>query len=749
MSSWLEAGRPAVLEAIAAACDEIGQRARAELEDCGREDKQRLEELETLKKRVADVDRLQQENESLRAQISRMQQTNKVSPFPNRRIALGELSPNKPTIQRADVLLGTEAGVPDRAAVKKLITKYQKALTTIEDQRIVAEKRKNSIDEWERHSSSQAETIRKQRDMIRTLRAKLRPSPSSANGGLGAQGDGFGVGGATLVDGDVVETAPLREPTMTSNSQDDIPSSPPVAALPCSRASSLSPRLPVSEPPPRLSTDDTSGHADDPVQEIEPTKDPGLPPYLDQLPGEHPVTVKVELSSDGPLVVSTRSVGKRKHTGDEVERGRVQRIKSEHSSSSAPEIMYESQHSPAESIDYDQEEHVPTPRKRRSLPQHGREGLDTMSEEVPRPRLLFPGQSPSRVSSSSTSDHKASARLHVFTGLSRSGRVPKADTSADSKVYRPLLATESTYHAEDGEVDLDRLQRPVTKMRWASSLLDARAPSKLASTSRDGSSKGQTSRSTLAHDGDDGNTVSTNRKLNASASTVSSNTTAAMLKQIPGAIHSPESGPSRERASKKPSILRDDMPRGRLLTREQTPLRDRPVSDLRPEDFKPNPKYNDNLPYVYDEVVRGRDARASLSGCIDSNCCGKTFRHFAENELRRIGHSLTKRSEEVILMEKYLGHEAFTLTTMSPQEREEAWLKAKTWDLANKFGKHRQRYSRMPTPPGFWNVDWPSTQERAEERRQAMDIRRALVAERYREAMRCNGSWLFRDEEPR
>lgn len=175
------------------------------------------------------------------------------------------------------------------------------------------------------------------------------------------------------------------------------------------------------------------------------------------------------------------------------------------------------------------------------------------------------------------------------------------------------------------------------------------------------------------------------------------------------------------------------------------------MDKLRPEDFKPNPRYNDGLSYVYDEVNRGKSAaeRAAQAGCTDPSCCGKTFRAFAEAERSHLGPSVATRAEDIRLLEDYLGDEAYKLGTMAREEKEETWLQAKTWELANKFGKHRQRYARMPSPPGFWNVEFPNTQERAEERRQAEEIRKALVHERYREAMRPGGKWLFRDEEPR
>jgi hypothetical protein len=83
---------------------------------------------------------------------------------------------------------------------------------------------------------------------------------------------------------------------------------------------------------------------------------------------------------------------------------------------------------------------------------------------------------------------------------------------------------------------------------------------------------------------------------------------------------------------------------------------------------------------------------------------------------------------------------------MSKEERAEIWVEAKTRELANKYGKHRHRFSRMRSPPGFWNADFPSTQELDADRAEAGKRENELIQDRYREAMRSGGRWLFRDE---
>jgi len=52
----------------------------------------------------------------------------------------------------------------------------------------------------------------------------------------------------------------------------------------------------------------------------------------------------------------------------------------------------------------------------------------------------------------------------------------------------------------------------------------------------------------------------------------------------------------------------------------------------------------------------------------------------------------------------------------------------------------------MRSPPGFWNADFPSTQEMEAEREEAAKREKQTVQDRYREAMRPGGRWLFRDE---
>lgn len=178
------------------------------------------------------------------------------------------------------------------------------------------------------------------------------------------------------------------------------------------------------------------------------------------------------------------------------------------------------------------------------------------------------------------------------------------------------------------------------------------------------------------------------------------------------------------------------------LPRKQNRLRMKPVEELKPADFKVNPVYNQGYSYAFSETVRKRGERACLPGCTNLQCCGSKFRAFAQAQ------APLSASEEDALLEDYLGeaYDNMNLTQMASDEREELVLQARTKKLAKDAGKHREAYERRPSPPGFWRVDFPSTQELEEDRKKAKELEKALVRERWLEAQRKGGKWIFRDE---
>ncbi|KAI4948347.1 hypothetical protein J4E91_005769 [Alternaria rosae] len=176
--------------------------------------------------------------------------------------------------------------------------------------------------------------------------------------------------------------------------------------------------------------------------------------------------------------------------------------------------------------------------------------------------------------------------------------------------------------------------------------------------------------------------------------------------------------------------------------KDQGRLRDKPVGELSINDFKPNPEYNQGYSYAFSETVRKRGDRMCLPGCTNPQCCGSTFRTFAEAQ------GPLSPSEEEALLEDYLGdaYSNMQLTQMSSEERQELVLQARTKKMAKESGKHREAYERRRTPPGFWRVDFPTTQEQQEDRERAKEQEKAIVQERWLDAHRRGGKWIFRDE---
>jgi hypothetical protein len=177
-------------------------------------------------------------------------------------------------------------------------------------------------------------------------------------------------------------------------------------------------------------------------------------------------------------------------------------------------------------------------------------------------------------------------------------------------------------------------------------------------------------------------------------------------------------------------------------SRQEGRLRDKPVEELSVKDFKPNPEYNQGYSYAFSETVRKRGDRMCLPGCTNPQCCGSTFRTFAEVQ------APLSSSQEEALLEDYLGdaYSNMQLTQMSSEERQELVLQARTKKMAMESGKHREAYERRRTPPGFWRVDFPTTQEQQEDRQRAREQEKSIVQERWLEAHRKGGKWIFRDE---
>ncbi|KAI9695538.1 MAG: hypothetical protein M1820_008551 [Bogoriella megaspora] len=191
------------------------------------------------------------------------------------------------------------------------------------------------------------------------------------------------------------------------------------------------------------------------------------------------------------------------------------------------------------------------------------------------------------------------------------------------------------------------------------------------------------------------------------------------------------------------------------VPQHHTPLRFLPTSALKKSDFKPNPKVNDNLAYAYHETVRNRDARRCLPGCTDPKCCGGAWLRLAEAGLlpsiepdQGLWSSTPEEDvdADTRLLASFLGISTNAVGKLSDMERTRNLNLAKAEQFAHKYGKHRQRFERRSTPPGFWETDFPGTQTQVRNQREAEAMDRERIERMAREARRENGRFMFRDE---
>ncbi|KIW28823.1 uncharacterized protein PV07_04689 [Cladophialophora immunda] len=171
------------------------------------------------------------------------------------------------------------------------------------------------------------------------------------------------------------------------------------------------------------------------------------------------------------------------------------------------------------------------------------------------------------------------------------------------------------------------------------------------------------------------------------------------------------------------------------------PLRSRPVLQLDLSHFKVNPKYTEGLDYAFQDVVRNKEARKCLPNCMRPECCGTKFRVLAETLPRDPNVS------EDDLLREFLGPgSADKIRSLTPLARANLVHEARANLLAKEYGRmHRANFALPTTPPGFWDVDIPSTQEQKENQEQARERQRDEVEKRYQEAVK-GGRWLFADE---
>ncbi|RYP55304.1 hypothetical protein DL768_000059 [Monosporascus sp. mg162] len=799
MEHWFsDVGRPTLFEALASACDRIGEDFASNIKRVLQSNAQFQAELEPLRTKVAIVDRLQDENRLLREEIQKLRNTNdqsfltkvastsreNVTPSMKRtaRTPLAPRSVNEATpantpskhehtdINRLKLSGLREEYLRLESNYNKLHEQYLETLNarTELDHRL-REKIKN-VEQWMNHANELNAQSQKRLRKVKKLEAQLAA--------VGEKAPGF----ASSCSSDASDSAPtaigrlLRTPRPQAANRTEG-----VSSASSRNPSRKSPGLDSTQTPSREHTHEEEG--------------PSLPPLPQDRGGPQNVAViKNEPSSDTPIVVSERSVRKRRREDEEAERTPARtRVKIEDGSDP---VVFEDRRrfAPQESIDFDAEvPQVQTPRKHR-LKFQGDAAMDTAEPPELQDRSTRfgrqnnqrtpltepqgtiaqehqPAEENSRSASTGRRRQATTTTPSRTTGRSSALRPldandPPSRTNAGSKARSaeptPIQHGIASLAEDDDQDQAPRVSRSTSRERRSGRVLNdllnrppaehrTSAPPAAGTHSEDMSTAATAQKGfqftmpppkrdmPFGKNGPQKVSESLQQTKSPALPTPRRARTAIQPKSKPAADVAAATGEK----TISPPPTRTSKAAGALTTAntERAPLRERALSELRLDDFKVNPAANDGYDYAFTDVVRNHADRASLAGCVREACCGQQFRALARAERATTGALAFEA-----LLEDYLGADVWRLAQMTPQEREALWLDAKTRELANAHGRHRHRYQRMPSPPGFWRTDFPSTQEDQEHRAEGRKMEAEMIQERYREAMRSGGRWLFRDE---
>jgi hypothetical protein len=131
------------------------------------------------------------------------------------------------------------------------------------------------------------------------------------------------------------------------------------------------------------------------------------------------------------------------------------------------------------------------------------------------------------------------------------------------------------------------------------------------------------------------------------------------------------------------------------------------------EDFKVNPKKNDNTDYAYHVVLRGASRK-----CVHGKTCQDCDRFY-----------------------KSMGD----LQTEATGPRWNDDMDTEGSDIVKTTSRHRDLWEKPESPPGFGQFDFPATQERKEHKQKAQMMKKRIAYERLYSALK-DQRWIFKYE---
>ncbi|KAG5949974.1 hypothetical protein E4U53_005595 [Claviceps sorghi] len=692
-------GREALFEALSGVCDQIEAGLRKD------QQAQASESNATMMAQLDVIEKLRAENEALRGQLAKLRSSGTTSTEIDPPLPSQNASPKQPIVPHSPPASSavprkstTAAGSACKGDCSKVLRRYHVISANFKTARDALERKRIERIQWARHAEYLNTKIREAEEQY-SIQILDHQTPR------------IDVPSATAIDAE----EGVFDPALSFISDDGSPAVEPELPV------LLSKSAPHEGTAPALvtSSQTTQGQASDSTSHS---------PAAHTLHGD--VAIKSEPSSDAPEIITERKVKKRKGAHDEVDGVVEPLVKSELDGGSSPIMSI-----PAtklytqESLDLgDIGQKVQTPRKRRFLEQSG-----------PQTEIT------SRFKLGALTPLSAQAPRY-----SHSAKIPRQN-SALMPLDGNIRLIKPTY-VKRGTKDRRReVAISIAELSNDCAIDEAIEPTKIPGESRH---KSVRSRLNVLLDGEieetDINTALTPTRNKPVTPDREPSLRVPKRRQLP--FENTENRDGRNlHAARALSMYSTELqsrasmpkPDQRQLTGT---LRNKPPSELQLSDFKINPSANEGHDFAFSEVVRDRADRACLPGCTNMHCCGKQFRALAISQRPDPPLTSAQRQEEQKLLEDYLGDSSYRLATMRKEERMELWIEAKTQELANKYGKHRHRFSRMQSPPGFWDADFPDTQQLEADRQEAVKRTKQAIAERYREALRPGGRWKFTDE---
>ncbi|RPB17231.1 hypothetical protein P167DRAFT_515522 [Morchella conica CCBAS932] len=148
--------------------------------------------------------------------------------------------------------------------------------------------------------------------------------------------------------------------------------------------------------------------------------------------------------------------------------------------------------------------------------------------------------------------------------------------------------------------------------------------------------------------------------------------------------------------------------------------------------FRVNPKVNGGRDYAFVETVRDRGARKCLPGCAKTCCKGL----IGFVEAAGLPSPPPKGP-------RWRSSPPPASTDTACDEEGEVALDAR---FTARFGRHRDAFPRRKSPPGFWDADFPDTQDLERQHGAAEEMRLRKIEEMRREAEKGEkGRYIYKN----